>query len=335
MKKHYDIVDVLKGVAITSVMLYHSIIVFPVNIRDNYSVCNWIYYFLGTFQMPLFFMISGFLYSCRDYKTYIKKRTLRILVPFLIFSLINIPLQFFGGSLVNGEINISQSLIDVFLRGEGYWFLYVLFIISAIFPLFEKIAEKTKLFLPILLVILMVASQFKLTDIFRLQNVVLDMIYFIIGYLIKINLDGITAFMNKRKYTAFAVTTILWLGLFNIKYFFDDNKIYFIKIIAAVCACFSIFIIFNYFVKTKSVNNIMKACGKYSLQFYIQDGYYLTILRLIFVNILHFSNPALIIISIFIPSMVLSYIVSRYILDSCNPFRFIVGIPMKKKEKIQ
>lgn len=58
-KKHIDLIDILKGVAIISVLICHSVIVYPVNLEEV-AWCNILKRFVDSYQMPLFFMISGF-----------------------------------------------------------------------------------------------------------------------------------------------------------------------------------------------------------------------------------------------------------------------------------
>ena len=84
-KKHIDLIDILKGVAIISVLICHSVIVYPVNLEEV-AWCNILKRFVDSYQMPLFFMISGFLCSYKgNYGGYLLARVKRILVPYIVF----------------------------------------------------------------------------------------------------------------------------------------------------------------------------------------------------------------------------------------------------------
>ena len=79
MNKRLDYIDSLKGFAIMLMVLCHSGL--------HNSATQWIY----SFHMPLFFIVSGFLFSepnSRNFLQYLRKKVKQLLVPFLIFSLV-------------------------------------------------------------------------------------------------------------------------------------------------------------------------------------------------------------------------------------------------------
>ena len=147
-KKHIDLIDILKGVAIISVLICHSVIVYPVNL-ENVAWSNALKTFVDSYQMPLFFMISGFLCSYKgNYGGYLLARVKRILVPYIVFDAAALFLRVVGGSLVNRSMDIKSAIFQLFLQGTsagGYWFLYTLFVISVIAPLFWVILKKNRL----------------------------------------------------------------------------------------------------------------------------------------------------------------------------------------------
>ena len=67
MKKYYEDIDILKGIAIILVIIGHAVILFPINLHEI-TWCNNIFKFVSISHMPLFFLISGFCYSyANDY----------------------------------------------------------------------------------------------------------------------------------------------------------------------------------------------------------------------------------------------------------------------------
>ena len=74
MKVYYEEINRLKGIAILLVLLGHSIIFMPINLMEI-TWCSILYKYIYIFHMPLFFIISGFLYNYKgDYKKYIYLR---------------------------------------------------------------------------------------------------------------------------------------------------------------------------------------------------------------------------------------------------------------------
>lgn len=188
-KKHIDLIDILKGVAIISVLICHSVIVYPVNLEEV-AWCNILKRFVDSYQMPLFFMISGFLCSYKgNYGGYLLARVKRILVPYIVFDAAALLLRVVGGSFVNRSMDIKSAIFQLFLQGTsagGYWFLYTLFVISVIAPLFWVILKKNRLLgLPIIAVCVIVSALFDLPEICCLKSVVYYLTYFIIGMMLK------------------------------------------------------------------------------------------------------------------------------------------------------
>lgn len=118
-KKHIDLIDILKGVAIVSVLICHSVIVYPVNLEEV-AWCNILKRFVDSYQMPLFFMISGFLCSYKgNYGGYLLARVKRILVPYIVFDAAALLLRVVGGSFVNRSMDIKSAIFQLFLQGTS------------------------------------------------------------------------------------------------------------------------------------------------------------------------------------------------------------------------
>ena len=67
--------DALKGAAILLMIINHVSL-------DGWGV--WIGKFIGVFHMPLFFIISGYLYKKRALRETVKKNTIKILLPYIL-----------------------------------------------------------------------------------------------------------------------------------------------------------------------------------------------------------------------------------------------------------
>lgn len=73
--KRIQWIDIAKGIGIILVLIGH--------ISLNKKINNFIY----SFHMPLFFILSGYLYKNKE--NYVKKKTKTILVPYFIVSIIS------------------------------------------------------------------------------------------------------------------------------------------------------------------------------------------------------------------------------------------------------
>lgn len=77
--------DLGKGLAILFVYLGHSILYHPIQMNSMYTWCRLLDYFIVSFNMPMFFIISGYLFSKSRKSTaeLYKGKTMRILIPYL------------------------------------------------------------------------------------------------------------------------------------------------------------------------------------------------------------------------------------------------------------
>lgn len=133
MQKRLFYLDVMKGILIILVILGHSI---QDTISDYQN--NFLFRFIYSFHMPLFFAISDYLTFKNKYdKTLLKKRALQLLVPFGVWAFA-LPICTYGIL----DWNKTQKIL--LYPDNGLWFLYNLFIYSTIFNATER--WKTKRF---------------------------------------------------------------------------------------------------------------------------------------------------------------------------------------------
>lgn len=129
---HY--IDVLKGIGIIFVILSHA------------SMSSIITNYLFSFHMPLFFFISGYLFTIKDnFRSVILKKVKTLLIPYICFILIADIIY----SLLNNNFNLFFLLEKTFyLKGEvlqldaPLWFLPCLFFSEIIYLLVYKLTNK-------------------------------------------------------------------------------------------------------------------------------------------------------------------------------------------------
>ena len=143
MSKRIGWIDEVRGYAIILVMLGHTYC--PQNIS------TWLY----TFHVPLFFFISGYLFSTSKYncfKDFLISKFKSLILPMLCLGIIVKSLKFLVVPSNNGIYDFLLKLIlgpIIVLRGSGFdsglWFIPCLFISEIIFYfILQKYKNNTK-----------------------------------------------------------------------------------------------------------------------------------------------------------------------------------------------
>lgn len=178
-------VDILRGIAAVLMILGHSFIVYPINI-SQIPWCAAISHFIYTFHMELFFILSGYVYHCISYRSFMKKKIERIMIPYFLFGTGALLLRTFGGAAVNHNISFYDGIMKLLFQGGGYWFLYVSFFIFLIYPLLDRYIKNVKQEIVVMLAFLCIDQFFTITNFFALDTVIHYIPYFIFGHCLKI-----------------------------------------------------------------------------------------------------------------------------------------------------
>jgi fucose 4-O-acetylase-like acetyltransferase len=152
-------INVLKGIGILLVIFGH--------IHESTGPVLWqqVRGIIYTFHMPLFFIVSGFLYSYGvrakplPYKDYVKKIAPKFLIPFAAFSLIimsyKLILQKYTGVVLKDAVTRESITWQLLNPQSGFavllWFLYALFLIQLAYPIILKILKNPYLILAVFL----------------------------------------------------------------------------------------------------------------------------------------------------------------------------------------
>ena len=114
-KRHFDEIDIVKGIAILFVLWHHSFIKFPIYMLDI-PWCKYAMAIHGTFYLNVFFLVSGYLFAHSRPRTFtenFKKKASRLLIPYLGYEAINLGVKLAFPQLVNrkvgGSLNMSKS----------------------------------------------------------------------------------------------------------------------------------------------------------------------------------------------------------------------------------
>ena len=196
-----NFIDIARGISIIFIVLGHIFV--------HSAHCSYLFKFLYSFHVVLFFVISGFVFneSSNNYFSFIYKKIKRILVPYFIWSLIFlIPFSFFGkdvSSSIGIEFNnsIIQSLKNI-IYGSGansalrqnssLWFLPALFSIEIVYYLIIRTIKKYNMnyYIPLFFLIILSFIKyyfFNFTLPFGLNTCLEIGFFFYIGYILRKN----------------------------------------------------------------------------------------------------------------------------------------------------
>ena len=179
---------IAKGIGIILVVIGYF---YPTGSPAYWKGLNNIIY---SFHMPLFFIISGYLYNHTkySYSTLIKNKIKRLLYPFITIAIVFLFIKYISGLFVNlghpvGLLSIYALFVDpVHSYMPLLWYLQALFIIFAIYPLIRNLVKNNYL---ILLLFLFVNMIFGVNHPV-IGNAFANMPFFVAGMVLKENWTG-------------------------------------------------------------------------------------------------------------------------------------------------
>lgn len=151
MKQHKIYLDILNVLACISVIYMHCNGIVHSFSNTTAWKQSMIIETIAYWAVPVFFMISGAtLLNYRDRydtKTYLKKRIIRVGLPFIIWSTINLMWKLKVGKIVVADFTVS-SLITLYLNSQienVYWFFIPLFAVYFSIPVLSKIVRERRI----------------------------------------------------------------------------------------------------------------------------------------------------------------------------------------------
>lgn len=330
MKERYRELDLMKGMAIILVFLFHSLQVGKYSFIGLNNLTKIIFINAHYFMMPLFFIISGFLSnSGKEYslKKYYIGKLKRLGIPYLFINLVDfIPRTLFP-NLVNSKFGGIKEVL--FYGTKITWFLYTLFIIFLIFPFIEKfIIKKDKYYVfGIFILFINYLGFTEKIELFAINTVVYYFIYFYLGYIIrpfyKENIYNGIFTLNKF----FVILSVIFLGLFY-KFLLVN---FFIKVSFVLMSILFYLNITKRIKENSKIYKLLKFFGINSLTFYLFDGFASVICRTIILKTIPIERTALCIVLLFISKTLLMFIAIRFIVVKSSILSFLLGASVEKK----
>jgi len=286
-KNHYWI-DFLKSLAAFAVIILHVSVpvVFEFEEKENWWAGNF-YNSLTRFCVPVFVMISGVLLLGKNEQlsVFLRKRFLRILPPFILWSLIYLALKIDYG-LPLKEI-LSYSMTELKSGTQFHlWYVYMIIGLYLIIPLVNKwILNSTKneliYFLLIWVFVLLLAL-----PVFNKLTTKIDLRYFsgYLGYLILGYF--LYQFVNLKRKLGLLIFLVGFLFTMIATYYISaaendfNEKFYKFLSINVVVASSGIFILFkNIIIKNKGIQKVILVLSKYSYGVYLSHIFVLIMFK--------------------------------------------------------
>ena len=159
------------------------------------------------FHVPLFFICSGYLYqkyssinTFGDWRNNVLKKLIGLGVPYFSFSLITWLIKSVFSDAVNTQVNSIGH--DLFVWPQSpYWFLYILFLLFVIVPVFK---QRKGMIMGLLLavVLYLVCTLFMDTDVFILYALPRHLFWFVLGQ--SLSVFDMPGRQGRKEYFVFA-----------------------------------------------------------------------------------------------------------------------------------
>lgn len=307
----FEEINVLRAVAIILVVLGHSFI----GTESNTVLMNFIIKVIYSFHMPIFFFISGFLAikilnlkSIEEKKVFLKKKFYELMIPYLIVTLLALPVKILMSSFVKRPIVLKEFLVDlIFFPNKNpvaaLWFIYTLFLIFVIVVISNKIKLKNMIYISLALILL---SSFVKLEFMNFYGVFRNLIFFYLGLWYRKN-------YNYKKYINLSVFLISFVVIIVINLIPTQNEILYIitGISGIVLSYYIANTIKNY---NTGLNKILNIINNYALPIYLFSWFTQNCVGYTFYKILDLNYTFTIVVTFiagFIPIIIAKYILRR------------------------
>lgn len=267
-------VDIAKFIAMFLVVFEHVVLAFKL---DHTSYIAYIRNVIVTFHMPLFFLISGYLYKQKSKLENYEKILWALMVPYLIYQFAYLPLKLgYYHLFENIPLGIAslKCLIGILLgdnlgtEGSKYalsvcpamWFVMVMIQLRFIFANINMTIKNLSIITIIAFVVLKILKFANIDLYFCLDNTLYAIPYFVAGYCIKNYFTKIIYFIEKYYFIIF----LLLIIFLQISYFLrhNFNNILLLQYVCGFVGSFAIIALSQLF---KTSNNFLNVIAKNTL----------------------------------------------------------------------
>jgi fucose 4-O-acetylase-like acetyltransferase len=265
-------IETLRGFAIVFMVAGHIIgsSLTGMRVADN-SVWRYFYFAFEFIRMPLFTVISGYIYSFRPaadskYSDFIRGKARRVLLPLIFVATLHCISQYFVP-----DTNVKLPLSDIWkiyiFPYEHFWFLQAIFLIFLVVGLIDKLKlmQKIENWLIIFLAASLIRNmipEFRI-NVFSADRFLNLLPFFILGC----GIQRFNGYFTSRVLIRLAIIVfILSFGLQQYTWFSNYTlDLYETKTLSLFVACAGIILLFH----VRKNINIMSKIGYYAFGIYL------------------------------------------------------------------
>lgn len=291
VKKDNKLMTLLSVWGILLVLLGHCGFEEPVISENLTHLHSWIY----SFHMPLFFMISGYLFSLTNKSLmainapkFMQKKAVRLLVPYVVLGVVlyGIKFAFSGFSHATRDFSVD-TFFKMFIcpgcKGStmGYlWYVFTLFIVFAVVVLLSKMRVNMK---KVGWCLVVMSALLPRCGWLNWNTVCRDLPYFVLGILLHRYESKIQLFVNKSPYN------LLTLSALSISLQFVELPFpgWLSRIIEALIGLMMSIQLCSMLLKCNWVEKCLLSLGKYTYCIYLLSWFGHYAAKIVLVNVLH------------------------------------------------
>lgn len=272
-EKRINFIDIARAIAIIYIVIGHTLV--------HSSHCHYIFKFLYSFHVVLFFILSGYTFTVKEsFNRFVKNKFLRIMIPYFVWALLYLIPYFILGQNVGDTIGTTSSFnivtqlknvmygngnMSALKQNSSLWFLPTLFTMQIMYYfLITVIRKRPKLrclmFVPILLLSFIFNQFINFVLPWGLNSTLVLGVFFYIGYILK-DYD----LLNKEKIMNMKVVLPLFvIGFlafyFNSTVFCIDYK--YGNLLLAMLSGLCLSLVTIYIAYTMNKNKVFEYIGK-------------------------------------------------------------------------
>lgn len=200
--RRIDWIDNLRGLAIILVIIGHAHVVYP----------SWLKVEIYSFHMPLFFFLSGMVFSVSKYNSFLeflRKKVRTIVVPLIVFSIIAWSINYIYYYIILKNIEVDsfgKYILKLLIESHGdarfrsaFWFLPAIFVSQlALYFIVKYVKEGISIILYIILAVIgSLYIYFGGPSLPWCSDLIFVIVPFMgVGYLLRTNWERISKYVN-------------------------------------------------------------------------------------------------------------------------------------------
>uniref|UniRef100_UPI0036F361D4 acyltransferase family protein n=1 Tax=Enterocloster asparagiformis TaxID=333367 RepID=UPI0036F361D4 len=268
-------IDVIRGISILLMVYAHL------------AINNKLRTIIFSFHMPIFFVLSGYLFSEKKFSMFFGGKVKSLIIPYVITNLLSIIISmwktgFYGNFSLANILNIgykrggaafwgmsfSSTILQEVLSVGPVWFILALFWSNIIFWIINKIVSKESIRLLVVASISFIGIYIGrriafLPHSFDVALVAVGFVYS--GYIIR-RYDVLKLVSNPIPMFALTIFWLFGIWCGGIELAVRKYPLGIMSLLSSVCGCIVIISILKLFISsTSSANNMLKVLGKNSL----------------------------------------------------------------------